>query len=114
MFYNTNSEVGQELRTSKEKAKIQENRILSFFQTSLSKSFTPEESWNAIWPINDRSKPPITSVRRAISDLGNTKNDPNKKAKLYKTGEMRMGLYGKPVHCWKAVNPNLVKTDLYT
>ena len=37
---------------------------------------------------------PITSIRRALTDL-------TSKGKLVKSSIMKMGPYGKQVHCWK-------------
>ena len=37
---------------------------------------------------------PITSIRRAITDLTN-------EGKLVKTNSLKKGNYGKKCHCWK-------------
>ena len=52
--------------------------------------FDIQEALSNLYDLNA----PITSVRRAITDL--TTED-----KLIKTDIMKKGIYGKEVHCWK-------------
>jgi hypothetical protein len=92
MYYNTNDETGETLQSSRNTATNQENMILAIFETYPNDGLTPfdiedfahdqEVSW------------PITSIRRAITDLTNA-------GKLTKTDTMKLGRYGKHVHTWK-------------
>ena len=92
MYYNTNDETGETLQSSRNTATNQENMILAIFETYPNEGLTPfdiedfahdqEVSW------------PITSIRRAITDLTNA-------GKLTKTNTMKLGRYGKNVHTWK-------------
>jgi len=97
-YYNTNSEVGLELRTSKEKSFLQQNRILSYFQTFPQDTFTPEEVWQAVFD----PYVPLTSVRRAITNLTEV-------GKLVKTDVFKVSSFGKRCHCWKAAAPVFAK-----
>ena len=94
MYYNTNNETGGTLNSSRNAATKQENMILAIFETYPNEGLTPfdiedfahdqEVSW------------PITSIRRAITDLTNA-------GKLTKTDTKKLGKYGKFVHTWKLV-----------
>ena len=100
-YYNTNNESGEELAQSKVKASHQEEHILDIF-THLTfvygeeQLLTPsrvESQW--INPMRGRNfYPPLTSIRRAITNL-------TKKGKLEKTNWMEKGKYGKKEHCWR-------------
>jgi hypothetical protein len=92
MYYNTNDETGETLQRSRNTSTKQEGLILSIFETYPNEGLTPfdiedfahdqEVSW------------PITSIRRAITDLTNA-------GKLTKTNTKKLGRYGKLVHTWK-------------
>ena len=92
MYYNTNDETGETLHSSRDTATKQEDLILAIFETYPNEGLTPfdiedfahdqEVSW------------PITSIRRAITDLTNA-------GKLTKTNTKKLGKYGKFVHTWK-------------
>ena len=94
MYYNTNDETGETLHSSRNATTKQENMILAIFETYPNEGLTPfdiedfahdqEVSW------------PITSIRRAITDLTNA-------GKLTKTDTKKLGKYGKFVHTWKLV-----------
>jgi Fe2+ or Zn2+ uptake regulation protein len=90
-YYNTNNEVGEELETSKERALRQQNRILSYFQTFPKENFSPQDVWKALYG----DKTPITSVRRAITNL-------TAAGKLIKTDFWKISDYGKRCHTWCA------------
>ena len=90
-YYNTNQETGNTLKGSWKKTDRQEDLILEFFQRNHGLSFSPEI-------INKRVLPavPLTSVRRAITNLTND-------GRLRKTSVMVKGKYGKKIHTWMAV-----------
>jgi hypothetical protein len=90
-YYNTNNECGGELSASKERALRQQNRILSFFQTFPEDRFTPEDVWKALYTEDT----PITSIRRAITNLTSSGN-------IIKTDHMKVSSYGKKCHTWQS------------
>ena len=87
-FYNTIEETGSELAESHAKAKTQEKKILLCFHDQgnpLSASVFCEM-------VNDAY--PITSIRRALTDMTN-------QGDLEKTDKKVMGRYGKREHQWQ-------------
>jgi DNA replication protein DnaD len=90
MYYNTNNESGQTLKESKKKTETQEDKILEFFQEFPFLDLNPFDIQHRVF--NDST--PITSVRRALTDLSN-------KGKLIKTNRVVNGIYGKNNHTWK-------------
>lgn len=87
-YHNTNNLVGAELHKADQAAKGQEADILRFFQARPGMYLTPEDASAAV-----SARTPLTSVRRAISNLTD-------KGLLRKTTAMRQGKYGKPIHHW--------------
>lgn len=88
-FHNTVGEVNPELGVSEKKAESQESIILAFFEKYDYLRFGPSYIFielNQVWPI--------TSVRRAITNL--TAQD-----KLVKTAHQVKGIYGKKEFCWQ-------------
>ena len=100
-YYNTTKETGEELAQSKAKATNQEDHIIDIFE-HLSFVYGTEAIVNpsrieSRWINTMRGRsycPPITSIRRAMTNL-------TKKGKLVKTDTMDVGKYGKPEHCWR-------------
>ena len=92
-YHNTNKEEGATLFSSEVKAVSQEDKILKIFQDNPNLRFSPEE----IQEILGEGNTPITSIRRAISNLSNSE----KWAAIHKTDKMKKGNYGKMVHTWK-------------
>jgi hypothetical protein len=86
-FYNTIEEEGQDLVQSYEKGKTQEKIILECFNSCkepLSPSMVLSQTG-----LNC----PITSIRRAMTNLSND-------GKLEKTTDYTLGTYGKREHLW--------------
>jgi hypothetical protein len=92
MYYNTNDETGDALKSSRRKAGTQEEIILHFFTNNPNLQLSPFDIQN-ILGLNA----PITSIRRAITNLA-TNGD------LRKTKLMKIGPYGKQVHTWRLNN----------
>ena len=89
-YYNTNNELGDELRKSREKTETQEDLVLRAFRRTgkpLSPSF--------LVPLFPET--PLTSIRRAITDLANA-------GYLEKTETLVQGTYGKNEHQWRLKN----------
>jgi len=95
-YYNTNEETGQTLKDSRGQAKTQEDIILRFFQHYPYRSFTPFEVQEEIRILRGKDYP-ITSVRRAMTDL--TSED--RLIKVVSPLTMKAGKYGKPNHVWR-------------
>ena len=93
MYYNTNKESSSTLKRSKKRAETQEEIILDLFKRNPNFHMTPFDIQEALSMLYDMNAP-ITSVRRAITDL-------TTEEKLVKTDIMKKGKYGKEVHCWK-------------
>lgn len=87
-FHNTIDLVGDELEKENINCSKQEDRILKLFEGKMS-PFEVMEKYNKIY-----SAIPITSVRRAITNL----TERGKLIKLDK--EFKTGEYGKPNHLW--------------
>lgn len=90
MYHNTNELIAGELKEARRSASNQEAKILDFFEYNKDRDFTPEEIQYHLL----MSRHPITSIRRAITDL-------TEQGYLRKTNIMRPGRYGKPVHTWQ-------------
>ncbi len=88
MFYNTTQERGGTLQTYRTKAETQQERVLAIFKTYDLVSMTPFEVLR-LSGLNC----PVTSIRRAISDL-------EKKGMIVKSG-YRTGQFGRVNNTWK-------------
>ena len=91
MYYNTNDETGGTLQRSRTRTATQEDIIFRIFDGESDLELSPSELLimlgpNTVWPI--------TSVRRALSDLTSA-------GKLTKTENKRLGPYGKHEFTWK-------------
>jgi predicted ArsR family transcriptional regulator len=96
MFHNTTQETEPALSRYADRARSQEAQIIKWWRTHKAlDQFTPSD-------INERVLPgvPITSVRRALSDL-------TKAGYLVKTPHKRMGPYGRPEFYWRLQNTQL-------
>ena len=90
VFHNTTDLQGEELAKREFRAGSQTAEILTYFQLFPDHSFTP-------WELQERMNirhAPITSIRRAISDL-------TKQGYLEKTSEKRPGQYNDLCYAWK-------------
>ena len=86
-FYNTNKESGEELLKSSKKSSRQKIVIYDLFLL-VNEPMSPSMVYTAL-----NQKWPITSVRRAMTDLTDD-------GLLNKTEETATGLYGKKEHLW--------------
>jgi len=92
MYYNTNNETEGTLQNSRQNSDRQQDIIYRVFEANPNMTLTPfeiEAATGQNWPI--------TSIRRAITDL-------TSEGKLEKTDEKRMGPYGKQTYCWKYIS----------
>jgi len=58
--------------------------------------YTPSQVMN--WLRDDLGNPPLTSIRRAMSNLST-------RGLLVKTNKQHPGLYGRPEYYWKLPEP---------
>ena len=89
MFYNTINEVSSGLVVSHTNTRTQEAIILDCFK-SAKEPLSP-----SMVHFLTKLKCPITSIRRAMTDLANAK-------KLVKTDLYTIGKFGKKEHLWEA------------
>ena len=92
-YYNTTSERGQELAKKKAKAKTQEDIVTMLFLSQA--KLTPSQCWSKYKIMTGKINTPLTSIRRAITNLTN-------KDVLIKTDEKMKGSYGSNEFFWKA------------
>lgn len=95
-FHNTVNESGQTLIGFEKKAKGQELDVLDIFKSKYSVTLTPEMAltWLRSRYPKAYANTPITSIRRAFSNLKN-------RGKIYRLETKIYGDFGKKVHCWK-------------
>jgi len=93
-FYNTIHSKDQMLMNFESKAEKQTDIIFHLFELNKYRPFTPFEIQSAL--LLKGHDYPITSIRRAITDL----TDEGKLIKL-PVEKMKTGNYGKPNHTWQ-------------
>jgi hypothetical protein len=95
MYYNTTNETGISLKTNFEKADNQTRLTLAVFQTYPNKNLSANDVWAFLIDnesINEQT--PLTSIRRAITDLTN-------QDRLVKTDKKVLGLAGRKTYTWR-------------
>lgn len=88
-YHNTNNLDEQSLVKAIQNNKTQEDIVLLIFKEEKNPL-----SASRVWNIYDRTDTPLTSIRRAITNLMNER-------KLVKTDIKVMGIYGKPEYLYK-------------
>ena len=97
-YYNTNNENGFQLLKSMQKGLTQEQIIMGIFKNPLIKDDNKNHkgfSASQIHKIFGDDNVPLTSIRRAISNLCYEENF------LEKTDKFVIGIYGKQEHIYK-------------
>jgi hypothetical protein len=95
MYYNTTNENGSLLKTNIKQAENQTTLTLSVFQTYPTYTFSADEVWQFLIDneaINEQT--PLTSIRRAITDLTN-------EGKIVKTNRKVLGSAGRKTYTWR-------------
>jgi predicted ArsR family transcriptional regulator len=82
-------------------AQTQEQLVLAFFQAHPEKSYSPEQIQSAVLP-----QAPITSVRRAITNLTTT-------GELVRTEWVAEGRYGRPIGMWQLAKKQVRQLGLF-
>ena len=88
-YFNTTNESGEALKQSQVKAETQDQKVLKFFRDHPDAEYTPASIHYYVG-----GKSPITSTRRAMSNL-------TKGGLLEKTKYKEQGYYGKPNYMWR-------------
>lgn len=91
-YYNTTNEKKELLETFWAKSKKQEEFIYNLFVEY--GEMTASDAYRHYLVINRTT--PLTSIRRAITDLMN-------EGKLYKTDKKKKGLFGRPEYFYRLV-----------
>ena len=89
-FFNTTRESNPKLAEYRAKARTQDDEVMAIV-VRLGGTASPSEVWNSIDP---KGRCPITSVRRAMTNLTNA-------GRLVKTETKVMGLFGRNEYQWK-------------
>ena len=90
-FHNTTNETGEKLQSYEAKAYSQDQQVADFFTCHPGELYTPWEIQNLVFK---HPRPPITSVRRSMSNL-------TRDGILTKTTEKKMvGVYDRASYCW--------------
>ncbi len=95
MYYNTTNENGSLLKVNTKQAENQTELTLSVFQTYPTYTFSADEVWHFLIDneaINEQT--PLTSIRRAITDLTNA-------GKIVKTNRKVLGSAGRKTYTWR-------------
>lgn len=88
-YYNTTNEQGDKLKDNTSKAMAQDDIILEYFKNNKGVKLSPSMVLE-----RTKLKCPITSIRRAMSNLTAI-------GYLIKTDEKVAGIYGRPEYLWK-------------
>jgi predicted ArsR family transcriptional regulator len=100
-YYNTTNVNGQDLRDYRARAKSQEDLILVYFQ-SRGGEWSPSQIWQRLFADGT----PITSVRRAMTNLA-------EQGQLFKTERKCRGSFGRPEYLWRLPTPRDPQRDLF-
>jgi hypothetical protein len=95
MYYNTTNENNSLLKTNMKQANNQEQLTLAVFQTYPNDNLSAYDVWHFLIDneaINEQT--PLTSIRRAITDLSNSD-------KLVKTNKKVLGSAGRSTYTWR-------------
>lgn len=90
LFHNTIGLDSNDLGRATKDCRRQQDRILEFYLQHPGRMFTPFEIYRAVFSRDI----PITSVRRAITNL-------TRQGRLIKTMQQKMEQYGKPNYYWR-------------
>ena len=95
MYYNTTNQGGKQLKLNWDKAINQKQKVLGVFQAMPTASYCADDVLSALKHLEAIDpNTPITSIRRAISDL-------TKDGYLVKTDRKVMGNWGRLTYTWR-------------
>lgn len=99
-YHNTTHLSGPALADAQDKATTQEEQILGYFRECY-RAGSPRRTPSEVWRFFGQ-KWPLTSVRRAITDLSSqVDGQPPRLERL--AGKTKVGVYGKPEGFWQYV-----------
>lgn len=100
-FYNSIAEPAHIEINSKKRAITQQDKILKYFQENPGKQLTPYQVQRAL--SHEFPNTPITSIRRAMTNLTWIKNSAGKlePGPLEKTDLQKRGVYNKKNYTWR-------------
>jgi hypothetical protein len=104
-FYNTTNLEGQDLIDAVKQAKTQQDAVYQFFKKRPGYEFTPFEVWSllrALRPDMVAELTPVTSIRRAITNLTNAQPP-----LLKKTSNQKEERLGAKNFTWKLYQPHV-------
>lgn len=101
-FYNTIRLNREDYKDATGKAARQEDLVLKFFMKNPENEYTPFEVRHFCF----EPRVPVTSIRRAISNLTSL-------GYLEKTKNQREGEHGMPNHTWKLVTEQKEQKELF-
>jgi hypothetical protein len=92
-FFNTTNETGETLSKYSATAKSQQERIYDYMKTRRGVGFAPSQILDYVF---SGENVPITSIRRAMTNLSDSKNG----SLISKTDIKYRGPMGRPEHTW--------------
>jgi Fe2+ or Zn2+ uptake regulation protein len=92
-YFNTTAAAGVELNGAERRATAQEAAVLDIFRRQPDTPLSPFQVW-AEYTRDDHATTPLTSVRRAISDL-------TEQGHLIRTNDKRLGPYRRKEYLWR-------------
>lgn len=95
-YFSTTNAQGSNLREYKARSSSQDLCVLEYFKRHPGEVFSPEDAHKALFS----DSVPLTSVRRSFSNL-------EKEFFIEKTGQMKEGIYGRPVNTWRLRVPSV-------
>lgn len=100
-FHNTISLPNDELKVANKNCITQEQKVLAYFEKYPNQEFTPPQIQEGLSLYTT----PLTSIRRAISNLSATKDALGNPIipKLIRTEHKAKGIYGMKNYTWKLI-----------
>ena len=96
-YYDTTRVSDDDYKEFTVKASKQGRKILKHFQDNPDQEYTPSEIWEKLFG----DPTPLTSIRRAITNLTKPSKNNNFNPPLEKTDTQKDGPYGRPEYTWK-------------
>lgn len=109
-YYNTNKLNPEDLATAEVKAKKQKDIILDYFKARPFMLFTPPQIWR-LTGLKEKGAP-LTSVRRAISNLTDGGPTTNYEPDLIKTQQKVIGDFKTWNHRWTLNTKKYLHTEV--
>lgn len=102
-YFNSTNQNEDFVKKQKTKNKTQEQKVYELFKKG--GRFTASEIYN-LWSVNYAKNIPLTSIRRAMSNLQYDRH-------ITKTKDTKIGIYGAPEHYYTLYRPIFANSTLY-